>query len=187
MKKAFVLTLFTPLILLAHSGKPEVVSGHVDYELVGNTEVLHVSDKTILEYPKFNIEKNEGVRFEQPSHRSTLLCRVKGSEYSKIHGKLDANGKLLLVNPNGIFFSKTAQVNVGTLIASTLDIQNHDFLNDRFKFHFTQNSAIVNKGNIEAAHNVVFLAPEIVNQGVVVAKAGKIVLMGGEVMTLDFE
>lgn len=187
MKKVAALALLTPLFLLAHSGKPEVISGSARYELQGNTEVLHVSDKTIVEYPKFNIEKNEAVRFEQPSHRSTVLCRVKGTEYSKIHGMLEANGKLLLVNPNGIFFSKTAQVNVGSLIASTLDIQNHDFLNDRFKFHFTHDSAIVNKGNIQAAHNVAFLAPQIVNQGVVVAKAGKIVLMGAELMTLDFD
>lgn len=182
--------ILTPCCLFALGGQPEVVSGEAQYELQGLHEVVRVSDKAILHYKKFNLAENESTRFEQPSPKSTLLCRVKGKEASVLQGRLEANGKLLLINPSGIIFSKTAQVNVGTLIASTLDIQNDDFIHDRFRFTLSkesENSSIVNNGTIQGAHHVVLIAPTIRNGGVISAKAGKIAWLGGEVVTLDFD
>jgi len=190
LKKSILLLLTSPLCLFSLGGKPEVVTGTADYEVSGAGEVVRVSDKTILEYKKFNIDKDETTRYEQPSSKSTLLCRVKGGDASIIRGKLEANGKLLFINPNGIIFSATAHVNVGTLMASTLDINNDDFLKGLYKFNLSpdaHDSAIVNKGLIESAHNVVFMAPKVVNQGVISVKTGKIAFGGGEAMTLDFD
>lgn len=187
----YSLIFFTlPLCLFALNGKPDVVKGSADYSLVDSTEVLRVTDKTILEYKGFNIEQHETTRYEQPSSKSTLLCRVSGKDITNVRGRLEANGKLLLINPNGIIFSKTSYVNVGTLIASTLSIKDEDFLSDRFKFKMdpaAEDAYIINAGRIEAAHNVAFMAPYIVNHGVISAKVGKISFMGAEVMTLDFD
>lgn len=188
LKSIILLLLTSPLCLSALGGKPDVVKGECAYEISGPNEVLKVSDKTILEYQKFNIDKQESVRYEQPTSKSTLLCRVKGRDPSNIKGKLEANGKLLFINPNGIIFSETAHVKVGTLLASTLDLHNDDFLNDSYKFRaVSEKKSIINKGRIEADHNVVLMAPNVINQGVIVAKAGKIALMGGEAITLDFD
>ncbi len=188
LKSIILLLLTFPLCLSALGGKPDVVKGDCAYEVTGSNEVLKVSDKTILEYQKFNIDKQESVRYEQPTSKSTLLCRIKGRDPSNIKGKLEANGKLLFINPNGIIFSETAHVKVGTLIASTLDLHNDDFLNDTYKFRaVSEKKSIINKGRIEADHNVVLMAPNVINQGVIVAKAGKIALMGGEAITLDFD
>ncbi len=191
MERSLILLLLTsPLMLFGMGGRPTVVKGEADYQASGGTEVVRVTDKTILEYKNFNIDLHETTRFEQPSDKSTLLCRVYGRNESVIHGKLQANGKLLLVNPNGVFFSETAHVNVGSLIASVLDISNENFLNDKFKFELADGSLkrnITNKGRIEAIQDVVFMAPNVVNQGIITAKTGKIALVVGEAITLDFD
>ncbi len=183
--------LIAPLTLFALGEQPEVVAGHAIFERPNaQTEVVKVADKTIIEYQRFNLAQDERTEFVQPSSRSTLLCRIKGRDPSVLRGCLEANGRLLFINPNGIFFSETAQVSVGTLIASTLDIRNHDFLNDRFQFKKGSDSSsgwIVNQGRIETAQGAVFLASETSNQGVVYAKTGKIIQLGGECITLDFD
>ena len=49
-----------------------------------------------------------------------VLNYVSGSGKSEIFGKLNGSGvNVFLINPNGILFGKTAQVNVGQLTAST--------------------------------------------------------------------
>src|SRR5574342_639958 len=123
LKRSLFLLVAFPIYLFSLGGKPELVKGSAEYEVSGTTgETIRVSDKTILEYQKFNIGQGERTTYIQPGSKSTLLCRIKGKTPSTIHGKLEANGKLLFINPNGIIFSETAHVSVGTLIASTLDI-----------------------------------------------------------------
>jgi filamentous hemagglutinin family protein len=185
-----LLFLFLPSYLFSLGGAPKVISGSADYTATGSAEVITVSDKTILEYQKFHIDQHEMTRYEQPSAKSVLLCRIKGQDPSVIRGRLEANGKLLLINPQGILFSETAHVSVGTLIASTLDIRNDDFLRGRYRFKVpagAQESTIVNEGHIEAANHVVLMAERITNRGVIAAKQGTVLFMGGEVMTLDFD
>ena len=118
------------------------------------------------------------------------MCRVTGKEVSKIHGRIDSNSRLLLINPYGIVFGETSQVNVGTLIASTLNIQDEDFLAGNYRFTLDANGgdqAIVNQGQIHAKHAVVFMAPQVFNQGVITAEAGKVEFLGGEIITLSFD
>ncbi len=191
IKRTLPLLLTAPFYLFPLGEKPEVISGQATFEKPNpTTEVVRVTDKTIIQYQRFNLAQNEKTEFVQPSHKSTLLCRIKGRDPSVLRGRLEANGKLLFINPNGIIFSETAHVNVGTLIASTLDIENTDFLNGRFRFNLSPEaykSSILNKGHIQAAHDVVFMAPQIRNQGIISAHAGKVALLGGEMMTLDFD
>lgn len=188
--KRYFFFFLLPFSLFALNGEPDVVAGSARHEVSGSCETVHVTDKTILHYKTFNLAENEGTAFVQPSTKSTLLCRVKGRSPSTIEGRLDANGRLLFINPNGIVFSKTAKVNVGSLIASTLDIQNNDFLNDHFRFTLSpdaSSSFIIHKGEINAASNVVLMAPYLTKSGAISAKMGKIALLGGEIITLDFE
>jgi len=103
----------------------EVVSGTVDVTQVDHTMmVLKVSDKTILNHKAFNIDVHERVQFVQPSSSSYVLNRVIGKNSSSILGSLSSNGKLFLVNPQGIYFGPSSSINVGSLVASTLDISN---------------------------------------------------------------
>ena len=188
MENFIKLLFFLPLSLFALGGVPEVVSGSATYELTGLHETVRVTDKTILQYQTFNLEKNHRVTFDQPNSKSTLLCRITGSDPSFIRGHIGANGRLLFINPNGIVFSKTAKINVGSLIASTLNIQNEDFINDRFRFTLSpeaQSSFLIHQGEIKADENVVLMASNLRREGVVKAKMEA--LLGGEVIALDFD
>ena len=77
---------------------------------------------------------NERVQFIQPNTSSIALNRILSNNGSTIQGQIDANGQVILVNPHGVFFSSTAVVNVGGLIASSLDMTPSDFMNGNYIF-----------------------------------------------------
>ncbi len=176
--------------LVGHGENPVAVAGDPTFEYPDSkTQVIHAPDKTAINFKKFNIAKDETVRFVQPHHRSSVLCRVTGGQPSLIEGILEANGRLLLVNPASIVFRETAQVRAGSLVASTLDIKDEDFIKGKSRFFLqssSQDSVIINQGNI-SAEQVIFMAPQIVNSGVITARADHIAFLGGELITLDFE
>jgi filamentous hemagglutinin family protein len=86
------------------------------------------SQNAAINWQSFSIAKGESVTFQQPNANSVALNRVLGADPSAILGSLSANGKVFLVNPNGILFAQGAQVNVGGLVASTLDITDSNFM-----------------------------------------------------------
>ena len=97
--------------------------------------VNQASDRAILNWSTFNIGANAAVSFVQPNSGSVALNRVLTSAgASDIQGRLTANGQVFLVNPSGVLFGKGAQVDVGGLVASTLDISDTDFLDGRYVF-----------------------------------------------------
>ena len=97
--------------------------------------IRQASDKAIVNWQGFSIGAGEQVRIEQPGAGSAILNRVTGASRSEIQGRLDANGKVFLINRNGVVFGETAAVNVGSLVASTLDIDNDDFVADLPALH----------------------------------------------------
>ncbi len=97
-----------------------------------------------------------------PDPPASLLTGSWTGPPSQIYGRLSANGQVFLVNPAGIFFSPTAQVNVGGLVASTLNITDEDFLAGNHAFARSGTAGrIVNEGTITAADGgyVAFLSP----------------------------
>lgn len=75
-------------------------------------------------FATFNIGENERVYFANPTGIDTLVSRVTGNTHSTIAGTLGVNGSadLFLLNPNGIIFSNTAQLDIrGAFLASTAD------------------------------------------------------------------
>ncbi len=169
---------------------PHVISGEASFERV-NDQTLNItaSDRSIIEYGSFNIGLGETVQFLQPSTEAFSLNRVIGGSGTEIFGSLLANGSLILVDPKGIFFGPTAQVNVGGLIASTLDIRNQDFLAGRYVFGGTEISPeglgqVVNQGEITADEGgfAVFLGGAVANEGVIRAPLGTVALASGEMV-----
>jgi len=95
----------------------ETVSGSASFVSSDPSHLqITASDKAIINYHTFNISESEHVEFVQPSNKSCLLNRVVGKDPSKILGKLDGNGRIFLVNPQGIYFGKDATVNTGALL-----------------------------------------------------------------------
>lgn len=181
-----------PELLFSLPQKPSVASGDVSIQNANaQTMVIKASDRSIIDYRSFDIQKGEKVKFIQPSSSSAVLNRVKGKKVSKILGQMESNGKILLVNPNGMYFGPHSSVRCASLIASTLDISNDDFIKGQYNF-LLQNkerlSEIRNDGLLaaEPEGSIVLMAPIIRNFGTIQAKAGKVVLASGEKVTLDF-
>lgn len=97
-----------------------------------NNQILHIvqkDNKTVLNWDSFDINANYTVQFHQPKETSIALNRIAaGASPSYILGNLEANGGVYLVNPNGVVFGKDSRVDVGSLVASTLDIDADLFL-----------------------------------------------------------
>ena len=164
-------------------------SGHVQTNGTTMT-VTQTSDKMAINWQQFNIAQNETVRFNQPSASSVALNRVVTNEGSVIAGRLSANGRVIVTNPNGVVFSPTAQVDVGGIVASSLHISDADFMNGRYVFNKTgaNMGEVINQGTITAADGgyVVLLGDKVVNEGVIVANKGSVALAAGGGVTLDF-
>ena len=151
---------------------------------------MTVTQKTArmaVNWQSFSIGQGNTVNFVQPSASAVALNRVLGSDVSVIQGALNANGQLFLVNPNGVLFTSTAQVNVGGIVASTLDISTEDFMAGNYSFEGSSCNAITNQGNITAADGgtVALIAAEIINTGEINAPQGNVLMGAGSKVTLD--
>ncbi len=141
-----------------------------------------------LNWQSFSIASGESVRFAQPNASSIALNRVTGTDASQIFGSLQANGQVFLINPNGVLFGSTAQVDVGGLVASTLNISDADFLAGKRTFSGTGGS-VINQGTINAPNGyVALLGAQAANQGqaTIRAQLGTVALAAGNAVTLDF-
>jgi filamentous hemagglutinin family protein len=168
----------------------QIVAGQGSINGQGNTLTINQnSNRLIAQWDTFNIGKDASVVFNQASSSSVALNRILDSNPSEIFGSLSANGQVYLVNPSGIVFGRGAQVNVGGLVASSLNISNADFLAGNLKFSGSDASgAVINQGSISAAQGgvVAFLAPQVINDGTITANGGSAVLAAGRGVSLDF-
>ena len=118
-----------------------------------------------MNWQGFNIAAGETVNFVQPNRSAIALNRVLGGEASSIYGQLSANGQVFLVNANGILFGRGAQVNVGGLVASTLDLSVADFMNGKRTFSGS-GGRIDNFGTLSAEGGyIALLGGQVSNQG----------------------
>ncbi len=156
-----------------------------------NGNVMNINQTTqnaVVNWQTFNIGSSAAVNLFQPNAGSALY-RVLGNDASQIYGQLNATGQLFLINPNGVLFGQGAQVNVGGLVASTLNMSNADFLNGRYVFNGGNSTASVsNYGTIQAGNEgfVVFLGNTVNNAGTITATNGSVSLAAGQEAVLDF-
>ncbi|MCA9775254.1 MAG: filamentous hemagglutinin N-terminal domain-containing protein, partial [Candidatus Eremiobacteraeota bacterium] len=187
-------SFFGASVASANPSGGTVRSGNVRITNVGGN-TLHVEQMTqraIVDWQRFGIGQGESVRFLQPNQLSVILNRVVGQDPSHILGNLSANGNVFLINPNGILFGPSSVVNVGGLVASTLNISNEDFLNGNYRFKQDSSQAlasVVNQGTITITDGgyAVLMAPLVSNEGLIVANLGKVNLISGESVTLNFD
>ena len=90
-------------------------------------QIDQTAPSAVLNWRSFNISEGNSVKFNQPSSSAVALNRIFQNDPSRILGNLTANGQIFLINQNGFLFGKNANVDVNTLIASTLDIDDRIF------------------------------------------------------------
>ena len=86
----------------------------------------------VIDWSSFNVGKGQTTQFVQPNAQAIAVNRIGGANASQILGTLDANGRIVLINGNGVLFGKGAQVNVGSLIATSTDGSDSDVLSGKF-------------------------------------------------------
>src|SRR5712692_625225 len=171
----------------------QVVGGNATVQGQGTAAVTvtQSTPKAIINWNTFNIAPNETTKFVQPDANAIALNKVVGNlGPSMIDGLLTANGKVFIVNGDGILFGPHAVVNVGSLLATTSDIKNADFMAGRYNFSIPgrPDASIVNLGNITAANGgfAALVAPGVRNSGTITATLGTVALAAGNVFNLDF-
>ncbi|MFC3942722.1 beta strand repeat-containing protein [Pseudomonas gingeri] len=167
-----------------------ITAGSGSISSSGNVlNVNQSSDRLSTTWDTFNIGSAAQVNFYQPGASSVALNRVLSSDASQIFGKLNANGQVFLINPSGVLFGAGSAVNVGGLVASTLNLSDANFMAGKNLFEGNAGSGtVINQGQIKAADGgyVALLGAQVRNEGTVVARLGSVMLGAGEKVTLDF-
>jgi|GEM_PF-6671303 len=157
---------------------------------VPNTTIIHQTpQKAIIDWHSHNIAAHETMHYQQPAGGVTL-SRVHNGQPTEIFGKLTATGKVILVNGAGIHFAPGAAVNVGGLIASTLDISDIHFNAGHYIFDRPgqANARVINHGHIQAAQHglVALIGSHVENNGIIEAQLGTVAMGAGEKVTMGF-
>ncbi|MGK5071926.1 filamentous hemagglutinin N-terminal domain-containing protein [Janthinobacterium sp. ZB1P44] len=171
----------------ANPALPQVVNGQATFSQQGNIFSITNTPNTIINWQSFSIHAGEITRFIQQNGNSAVLNRITGQDPSKILGALESNGKVFLINPNGIVFGQGAKVDVNGLVASSLGMTNEDFLSG--KRQFTAGGVaggLANAGQINAGKGgqVLLIAPNVENTGLITAPNGEVILAAGRSVQL---
>jgi filamentous hemagglutinin family protein len=167
----------------------------------GAVTINQTSHNAIINWQTFNIGKGETATFVQPGSTATALNRVIGGlGPSRIDGTLSANGRLFIINGDGVLFGPHAVITTAGFLASTNDICqasdagcNQAFVhntsgNYNFNVAGRPGASIVNLGNITATSGgfAALVAPGVRNAGTISATLGTVSLAAGNAFTLDF-
>lgn len=168
--EAFVLAGLLPnaLPVGANPTGETIVAGDVEISRAGNqTDIFQQSTHAIINWTDFSIAVGETTNFVVPDASAATLNRVISSNLSEILGDLNSNGKVFLINPNGLVVGASARIDTQGFVASTLDTADADFLDDgHIAFSGNTNAAIINLGTVSASGGDLFLiATNIQNDG----------------------
>ena len=167
-----------------------VAAGSAMINTAGSTmNINQTSNRVAINWNGFDIGSNATVNFVQPSASAVALNRVNSANPSQIYGNLNANGQVFLINSAGVYFAPGANVNVGGIVATTHQMGDTDFMNGSNTFSRNGSTgSVINDGTIKSGIGgyIALLAPEVQNNGVLVAQQGTVALAGGEAITLNF-
>jgi len=183
-----ILAILYPSFSYANPDGAQIVSGQVSIDTAtpGVTTVSN-SPNAIINWQNFSIAQNELTRFIQENGQSAVLNRIIGQNPSEILGQLTSNGKVFLINPNGIVFGAGSVIDTQGLVASSLNLSDQDFLSGNYHFMAGSKAGnITNEGIIRAGKdgNIILIAPHIENNGIINSDGGSITLAAGHELTI---
>lgn len=186
-----ILTTYTGAAYASTQGLPQqglpqedkVVVGQATFDktIADKMTINQTSDKVQINWHSFDIGQNKEVEFKQPSENSVAYNRVTGGNASQIQGKLTANGKVYLANPNGVIITKGAEINVAGLLATTKDLEQISENSNSYQFtrKAKNGQEVKNQGKIKAKDFVVLNGDKVINEGEIDATNGKVYLSSG--------
>ena len=185
---AAVSSCFVSATALANPTGMAVVQGTVstDTSMPGQLLITN-SPNSIIHWNGFSIDPGELTRFIQQSSSSAVLNRVVTNNPSEILGTLQSNGRVFLINPNGIVFGPGSSVDVAGLVASSLNLSNEDFVAGTMRFQDgAAAGAVANQGSISAqpGGQVYLVGSAVTNGGLISSPQGEVVLAAGDSVDL---
>lgn len=186
------LAMLIPLIAAGHAyavqgGAIAAGTGSITHS-GPNTQIDQTSSKMIVNWKNFDIGKGEAVNIAQPNANAAILNRVQSGDMTSIQGALNANGRVFVVNPNGIVVGKGATINANSVVLSAADVSDGDFMANRPLTLQNANGAtgtVRNDGTIATQSGALLAGARVINgpDGVVSARNGNVALAaGGKVM-----
>jgi filamentous hemagglutinin len=182
-----------------------VAHGAAGYAVNGSSGIVtQTTPKAILNWQSYNIGAGHTLTYRFQDAAGNLpagasfatLNRIWQGSPSEIAGRIQVqpgqNGQITLINRNGILFKDGAQVSVGSLVASTLDITNELFLNgiqsnlaaDTVPAFLGEGGGVVRgeagaELRTETGGRVMLLAENVENHGVIQTPEGQTILAAG--------
>jgi filamentous hemagglutinin len=197
-------------VVLSGGAQAQLPGGFVSK--TGNSAVSVVSPTTINvnqvgktainDWANFNVGAGNTVRFQQVDGLQTQNL-VQGASFTSLNRIWDINPSVIaghitqgagqkatvyLVNQNGMLFTGTAQVNLNTFTASSLNIKDEFITNSLFGAattpQFEGNTGFVKvlegaKITADSQGRVMLIAPSVVNKGTISAPDGQVILAAG--------
>lgn len=195
-RRAFVLPALLPLCLLsalqanANPTGGTVTQGSATFSGSGSTfNINQTSANAFINWNTFNIGAGETVNFNQPSATSVTWNYVNGPGASGINGDINANGLVVLQNPNGFTVGGSAAITTHGLVMTTASTPEFDLSSGGpWTFNTPPPTAkIVNYGriNVTSGGSAFLIANDIENNGAISAPGGKIGLYAGQTVLLS--
>lgn len=202
----YKLNVISLIILTTYTGATYASTPDLPQEgkvVVGEATFSHTENKmtitqnsttTQIDWKSFDIGQNKEVEFKQPGENAVAYNRVIGGNASQIQGKLKANGKVYLANPNGVIITQGAEINVAGLFATTKDLERISENGNQFilkakdgrvlkEGKVLNQGKVLNEGKITAKDFVVLNGDEVINKGEIDATNGKVYLSSGDNFT----
>ena len=164
--------------------KPATASGN-------NVNITQTESKALLHWRTFNVGSQTTLNFDQSAGGADAGKWIAFNKVfdpdakpSEIHGKINAQGQVYIINQNGIVFGAGSQVNTRALVASTLPINDSlvtsGLLNNRNgEFLFSKdfsNDPDATFGNVIVERGAQLTSPE--GEG---GNGGRVMLVGANV------
>lgn len=169
---------------------PQVVQGNATFQGLGtNSLQVRNAPGTVINWQGFSIGQGQLTNFIQQNASSAVLNRVVGGDISQIHGTLQSNGRVFLINPAGIVVGSTGIIDTAGFVGSTLNMLDADFLAGRLRFQGDPNAGgITNQGTIRTSFggSIVLIAPHIENgkDALIQTPGGELILAAGQKVTI---
>jgi filamentous hemagglutinin family protein len=172
---------------LAGDGTVVAGSATIARDAQGNTSIVQGTSRAIIDWNDFSVGAGQWMRFLQPGADAAVLNRVLGGNPSAILGELSGNGRIFVINPNGLVVGPDGVIQAGAFVASTLDVDNASFMaGGALRFAGNSAAAIRNLGFIRAASgDVVLVARSVDNAGAIEAANGTAALAAGNDVLLQ--
>lgn len=153
------------------------------------TTIQQRAPQAIANWLKFNLAADHTLDIKQQAGWS-MLHRIHDQDPSIIAGTITGQGNNYFLNSNGIVFTGTAQVSLGSIWAMTAtnmtdDLFNQGFINNLAGETFSNTGGFIRVeagAQLTAATGgkVVLFAKDVENHGVITTKEGQTILAAGE-------